>query len=160
MANAIEFGVAVALYVVIAHSVHTFRALQIVAGVLLALTVSLALVGVHQGTAPYGCVLVDPDKTGDITQGVADGRSCRDMEDLDCYLRGEPEPGADYICERVGLLGTTSIAGRVRYRGVLQDPNELALVLGGGLAFAFAFAARRAPRARGRGAARRSCWRG
>jgi hypothetical protein len=158
IANAIEFGVAVTLYVVIAHSVHTFRALQIVAGVLLTLTVALALIGVHQGLSPYGCVLVDPDKTGDITQGVHDGRSCRETpggggEDLDCYLRGEPEPGADYICEHIGLLGTTSVAGRVRYRGVLQDPNELALVLGVGLSLAFAFAMRRGQETRRRGAA-------
>ena len=141
--GALEFAVPIALYVVIAHSVHTFRALQVVTGCMLALTILLAVIGSHQGVAPYGCVRVDPEKTGDITIGEPDGRPCRALEDLDCYLRGEPEPGADYICEHVGMLGTTSVAGRVRYRGVLQDPNELALVLGIGLPFAFAFFARR-----------------
>jgi hypothetical protein len=140
---AVEFAVPVTLYVVMAHSVHTFRAFQVVTGMVLALTVLLAAVAAHQGVAPWGCVRVDPDRTGDITIGEPDGRSCRPLEDLDCYLRGEPEPGADYICEHVGLLGTTSVAGRVRYRGVLQDPNELALALGIGLPLAFAFAARR-----------------
>jgi O-antigen ligase len=62
--------------------------------------------------------------------------------DGDCYL-GEPEPGREYICERIGLFGTSTVAGRVRYRGKLQDPNELALALSVGVAFAFAFADRK-----------------
>ena len=141
--TALEFAVPVTLYVVIAHSVHTFRAFQWVTGSILALTILLGVVGAQQGVAPWGCVRVDPERTGDITIGEPDGRPCRPLEDLDCYLRGEPEPGADYICEHVGMLGTTSVAGRARYRGVLQDPNELALALGIGLPLAFAFAGRR-----------------
>lgn len=141
--TALEFAVPVTLYVVVAHSVHTFRAFQWVTGTVLALTILLAAIAAHQGVAPWGCVRVDPERTGDITIGEPDGRSCRPLEDLDCYLRGEPEPGADYICEHVGAFGTTSVAGRVRYRGVLQDPNELALALGIGLPLAFAFAGRR-----------------
>jgi hypothetical protein len=144
-----EFAVVVTVFVVVAHSIHTFRGFQIVTGVLFALVLTLAVIGSHQGVAPWGCVQVDPDGTGDITQGVPDGRSCRAHEHLDCYLRGEPEPGADYICERVGLLGTTSIAGRARYRGVLQDPNELAMVLCMGLPFVFAFYQRRRTLTRG-----------
>ncbi|HWM87848.1 MAG TPA: O-antigen ligase family protein [Kofleriaceae bacterium] len=143
MRGATEFAVSITLFFVIAHSVHTFRAFQIVTGLVLGIVVALALIGVHQGTADYGCVMIDPRSTGDLSVGTPDGRPCRPLLDLDCYLRGEPEPGADYICERIGLFGTTSVAGRVRYRGVLQDPNELALALSVGLAFAFAFAARR-----------------
>ena len=144
----LEFAVPVTLYVVMAHSVHTFRAFQVVTATVLALTIFLAAVGAHQGVAPWGCVRVDPERTGDITIGEPDGRPCRPLEDLDCYLRGEPEPGADYICEHVGMLGTTSVAGRARYRGVLQDPNELALALGIGLPLVFAFAGRRRSGAR------------
>lgn len=138
-----EFAVAVTLYLVLAHSIHTFRAYQLVVGMMVGLVICLAFIGVHQGTAPWGCVRVDPSSTGDLTVGSPDGRSCRPLSDLDCYLRGEPEPGADYICERIGLVGTTSVAGRVRYRGVLQDPNELAMILAIGMPFAFAFASRR-----------------
>lgn len=139
----IEFAVSITLFFVIAHSVHTFRAFQVVTSLVLGLVLMLALVGVHQAGADYGCVLIDPEESGDLSVGTPDGRSCRPLQDIDCYLRGEPEPGADYICERIGLLGTTSVAGRVRYRGVLQDPNELALALGIGVAFAFAFASLR-----------------
>jgi O-Antigen ligase len=139
----LEFAVSLTLFFVIAHSVHTFRAFQIVSGLVLGLVVTLAIVGVHQGFAEYGCVLVDPSDPSDMSVGTPDGRPCRALQDIDCYLRGEPEPGADYICERIGMFGTTSVAGRVRYRGVLQDPNELALALSVGVAFAFAFASLR-----------------
>jgi hypothetical protein len=139
----VEFAVSITLFFVIAHSVHTFRTFQVITALVLAVVVSLALIGVHQGTAEYGCVMIDPKESGDLTVGTPDGRPCRKLEDLDCYLRGEPEPGADYICERIGLFGSTSIAGRVRYLGILQDPNELALALSIGVAFAFAFASRR-----------------
>jgi len=53
------------------------------------------------------------------------------------------EPGAEYACEKVGLLGTQSVQGRSRYRGTLQDPNELALVVGIALPLALAFYDRR-----------------
>jgi hypothetical protein len=139
----IDFTISLILFFVISHSVHTFRAFQAIAGLLLALALTLAIIGIHQGTADYGCVMIDPRSTGDLSVGTPDGRSCRPLSDLDCYLQGEPEPGADYICERVGLFGATSVAGRVRYLGVLQDPNELALALCIGLPFAFAFASRR-----------------
>jgi O-antigen ligase len=45
----------------------------------------------------------------------------------------------DVLCEHVGLIGTTSIGGRIRYRGIMQDPNELAFVTSIAVALAFAF---------------------
>jgi O-antigen ligase len=42
------------------------------------------------------------------------------------------------VSEHIGILGTTSTAGRVRYRGVLQDPNETSLAVGSALPVAFA----------------------
>ncbi len=141
--GSLEFAVSITLYFVIAHSVHTFRTFQVMTGLILGVVLALALIGIHQGTADYGCVQIDPNAVGDLSVGTPDGRPCRALQDLDCYLRGEPEPGADYICERVGLFDSTSVAGRVRYLGVLQDPNELALALSIGLAFSFAFASRK-----------------
>lgn len=149
MRGALEFAVSITLFFVIAHSVHTFRALQMATGTLLAIVIALALLGIKQGVSEYGCVMIDARATGDLSVGTPDGRSCRPLQDIDCYLRGEPEPGADYICERIGMFGTTSVAGRVRYRGVLQDPNELALALSIGVAFAFAFASQRGGGRRG-----------
>lgn len=130
-------AICIALFLLIAHGVQTFRALHVVAAGVLAMVLFVCGVGVHQGFAQTGCVLVDESRPGDTASGTYDGRACATPRD--CYL-GNAEPGAEYHCERIGLFGTTSIGrGRVRYRGVLQDPNELALVGGAGLPLAFAF---------------------
>jgi hypothetical protein len=129
-------SICVALYALIAHGVQTFRALHVVAGTVLAMVLVVCGVGAHQGFAPTGCVVVDESIPGDQASGKPDGRPCDSVRS--CYL-GDAEPGAQYLCERVGLFGTTSVGrGRVRYRGVLQDPNELALAGGVGLPLAFA----------------------
>lgn len=132
-----ELSISVALYASIAHGVQTFRALHAVAGVVLAMVLFVCGVGVHQAFAPTGCVVLEGTSTGHMTGGSADGRSCETVRDCN---EGDAEPGADYVCEHIGLFGTTSVGGgRVRYRGVLQDPNELALAGGIGLPIAFAF---------------------
>jgi O-antigen ligase len=136
-----EIAICVALYLLIAHGIQTFRALHVVAGTVLAMVILVCFVGVHQGLAPMGCVIVDQSSQSDTTAGTPDGRPCDSVRA--CYL-GEVEPGAEYACEHIGLLGTTSIGGgRVRYLGVLQDPNELSLAGGVGLPLAFALGARR-----------------
>jgi hypothetical protein len=136
ISGAIETGIALTLFVIVAHSVQSFRMLQLLAGVLLALAITLASLGVHQGMSRFGCVQLDTSNTSDLNTGTPDGRFCDNSRQC---LEEDPEPGAVYMCERVGLLGTTSVGnGRVRYRGVLQDPNELALSISIGLAFALA----------------------
>ena len=130
-------AVCVALFLSIAHGAQSFRALQLVAGTVLAMVLFVCGIGVHQGFAATGCVLVDESNPQDTATGKPDGRPCETPRN--CYA-GDAEPGADYLCEHIGLLGTTSVGrGRVRYRGVLQDPNELALAGGVGLPLAFAF---------------------
>ena len=137
----IDLAISIVLYLLIAHGMQSFKALNVVGGVILTMVLLVSSVGVHQGFADYGCVQVDESKAGDQTTGTYDGRSCR--VPADCYV-GDSEPGAQYLCERIGLFGTTSIAGgRVRYRGVLQDPNELALASSIGLPLAFALGYRR-----------------
>jgi O-antigen ligase len=93
-------------------------------------------VGIHQAYASKGCVLIDESMPGDTAAGKPDGRACEIKRE--CYT-DDAEPGAEYLCEHIGLFGTTSVEERVRYRGVLQDPNELALAGGIGLPLAFAF---------------------
>ncbi len=128
--------VCAALYLVIAHGVQTLRAFGAIAGTVLALVLLISVVGVEQGFAATGCVVVDESSSGgEAAAGKPDGRPCDTVRA--CYL-GDPEPGAEYVCEHVGWFGTTSIGkGRVRYRGVLQDPNELALAVAIGLPLAF-----------------------
>src|SRR5882757_11049721 len=134
----VGLAICVALFVLIAHGVQSFRALHLVAGAVLAMVLLVCAVGAHQGFAATGCVVVDQSNPSDTATGRPDGRPC--VTPRSCYV-GDAEPGADYLCEHIGLLGTTSVGrGRVRYRGVLQDPNELALAGGVGLPLAFAFA--------------------
>lgn len=130
-------SICVALYLLIAHGVQSFRALHLVAAVVLSMVLFVCAVGTQQGFAETGCVVIDESVVGDTASGKPDGRPC--VTARNCYT-SEAEPGAEYQCERIGLFGTTSIGhGRVRYRGVLQDPNELALAGGVGLPLAFAF---------------------
>jgi O-antigen ligase len=128
-------AICVTLYLLIAHGVQTFRALHVVAGAVLSMVILICFVGVHQGFSPTGCVVVDQSTRSETTAGTPDGRPCDSIRS--CYL-GEVEAGAEYACEHIGLFGTTSVGGgRVRYRGVLQDPNELSLAGGVGLPLAF-----------------------
>jgi hypothetical protein len=143
MSESLSIAISITLYLLIGHGVQTFRAFQLVAGTLLVLVLWLSFVGIHQGVAPFGCHVVDQANaaSGDLSVGVYDGRPCETEHDC---MRNDPEPGADYLCERVGLFGTSSIgSGRVRYLGPLQDPNELSLALGIGIPFAFAFLERK-----------------
>jgi O-antigen ligase len=138
---AIDLGISVVLFVLIAHGVQSFRALAWVAGTVVAMVLFVAGVGMHQGFADTGCVLVDERSSNEHLSGTPDGRPCKVVDE--CY-EGDREPGARYMCERIGLFGTTSVAGgRVRYRGVLQDPNELALVASVGLPLVFALSSGR-----------------
>jgi len=144
---ALSLAICVALYVGIAHGVQSFRALHVVAGTVLAVVLFVCAVGAEQGFAPNGCVAIDESTPGDTATGEPDGRPC--VNARSCY-EGDAEPEAEYMCEHIGLFGTTSIGqGRVRYRGVLQDPNELALAGGVGLPLAFAVGKRRTPVRRG-----------
>jgi hypothetical protein len=124
------------LFASICQAVSTYRSLQTLATTLLVLSLALAGVGLHQASAPQGCVQQD-----DVELNVwhPDGRSCTIR--TDCT---DISGGSRYRCERIGLFGTTSVEDRVRYRGIMEDPNELAMVLCVALPFAFIpFRARR-----------------
>jgi hypothetical protein len=128
------------LYLLVAHVVQTFRAFQAVMAVVLAFGLSVAVIGVHQGFADWGCHRLEYEH-GKRNE-VYDGRPCSDGEKEICG-EGDAEPGAAYVCERVGLFGTESINGRVRFRGTMEDPNELSLAVGITMPLAFAFFDRR-----------------
>ena len=132
----VALAICLALYLLIAHGVQSFRGLHVVAASVLSMVLFVCGVGAHQAFAQTGCVIVDESVPGS-SSGTPDGRPCETPRS--CYS-GDAEPSAEYQCEHIGLFGTTSIGrGRVRYRGVLQDPNELALAGGVGLPLAFAF---------------------
>jgi hypothetical protein len=118
-----------ALYGTIAHGVQRFRTFHVIAGTLATTCMFITLVCFHQGLSSLQCIGGDADADAEEITGVPDGRAC----DNNTECRGpEGEPGLDYHCEHVGLFGTYSIAERVRYRGELQDPNEVALMVSAG----------------------------
>ena len=130
--------VLVAIASAIAIGASSLRALAWVAGGILVASAFVATVAVGQGMAPFGCAMQEGDALDALRP---DGRSCAIPRD--CEEGGEP--GARYQCERVGWLGTLSVGGgRVRYRGVLKDPNELALAVAASAPFAIEAARRRA----------------
>jgi hypothetical protein len=127
-----------AFYLLVAHGVQGFRALAVLATAVLLIGLTLAGIAVDQGFSSPTCHQ-KAWGASDVTL-VSDGRPC--LERRQCEGEGA-EPGFEYACERPGLLGTSTIGGRVRYRGLLGDPNELALVTGVALPLAFAFYERR-----------------
>ena len=127
--------IAISIYVLIALGLSSFKAFEFLAATILACTLWISAVCVHQGMQPLQCIAFLP--TADASPGHPDGRPCEIAET--CSLNA-PEPGADYRCDRVGLFDITSIGnGRVRYIGVLQDPNEAAMTVAIGIPLAFAF---------------------
>jgi hypothetical protein len=125
---ALELVIVVVLFFVISMGVQSFRSFELVTGAVLAASLFVAGVCFHQGFAPLGCAV---QEGGELETLRPDGRPCQRSED--CY-EGDAEPGAAYFCEKQGLFGTVSVGqGRVRYRGVLKDPNEVALTIGAAL---------------------------
>jgi O-antigen ligase len=137
-ARIVEMAILFALYGTIAQGIQRFRTFQFFAGVLAATCVFITGVCLHQGLSPRQCIGGE-EQEGAI-EGKPDGRSC----DVSDQCRGpEAEPGIEYRCEHVGLFGTYSVEDRVRYRGDLHDPNEVALTIcAGGLALLLGFALR------------------
>ena len=135
----LEMSVMFVLYGTLAHGIQRLRTFQFVAGVLAVTCVFIGAVCFHQGLSDKQCV-GGQDRDGEIL-GRPDGRHCEIHEQ--CY-GPDAEPGLEYRCEKVGLFGTYSVDNRVRYRGDLHDPNEVALALAtGGIGLLIGFALRK-----------------
>ena len=136
----IELAILFALYATIAHGVQRFRTFQLLAGVLVTTCLFITIVCFHQGFAAKQCI-AGVEGTDGAIGGTPDGRACDLSEQC---LGPDAEPGREYRCEHVGLFGTYSVEERVRYRGELHDPNEVALTISAGaLSLLIAFALRR-----------------
>jgi O-antigen ligase len=118
----------------ISQGVQTVRGVRIAGQVLLLFTLALATLGVDQGLAPTGCYLTEAPLSDNVALGF-DGRSCASR--AQCNEGGDPN--LEFLCEHQGWLDTASVGGRVRYRGILDDPNELAWALAMGIPLVFAF---------------------
>jgi hypothetical protein len=134
----VSISVTYVLFFLIGHSTDSFKGFNKLAGTVLAMGLFVASVAIHQGFSSFQCVAMIPAEGGRADSGIPDGRPCESYRD--CREGPEADPDIEYLCERIGLFKTTTITGgRVRWRGVLQDPNELALTTGIVLPFSFAF---------------------
>ncbi|HUJ61765.1 MAG TPA: O-antigen ligase family protein [Kofleriaceae bacterium] len=122
--RAIEMAILFALYGTIAHGIQRFRGFQVVAGVVAVTCLFISAVCFHQDLSPRQCI--GGEEADGAIEGKPDGRFCETS--LDCH-GPEADPDLEYRCEHVGLFGTYSVEDRVRYRGDLKDPNEVALTL-------------------------------
>ena len=116
----------------------TFARWRTIALALVAVGTLIACVCIHQAQQPAECIAIDTSSVGGDRsgEGVPDGRPC-DNEYI-CEAQGRPR--TSYACEKVGLFDTFTEGQRVRWRGTLGDPNELALLLGAIMPLAFALA--------------------
>ncbi len=138
-------AIVLALVLVVGEGLQSFFAVERCAALVLGCSLWISLVCVHQATRPFTCVAVE-HKDDHSAMGAPDGRACATVDA--CYL-DPPEPQALYRCERAGLLGITSIEnGRVRYVGVLHDPNEVALTVSLAVPLGVAFRQRKRSAAR------------
>ncbi len=101
-----------------------FRSIRLFVAFLVAVVGMIASVSLMQVGATSGCMRLRLSK--DQINLSFDGRTC--VSEEDCY-ETSLEDGVNFQCEGLGPLGTSTIGGRIRYRGVLADPNELALLV-------------------------------
>jgi len=134
-------GLSTIFMLVVAFSARTLARFGAIAAVLVATSVVLSVVSIHQARQPAECIVMDTsaENGGERSgEGTPDGRSCDSA--FECERNGG-KPNATYVCEKVGLFGTFTTGKRVRWRGTLGDPNELALAVGAIAPFSLAFAA-------------------
>jgi hypothetical protein len=135
----IELLILFALYGTIAHGIQRFRTFQTVAAAVCMTMLFIIGVCVIQGLSDKQCIGGE-EADGEML-GSPDGRICEMNEQ--CRI-GAPDPSLEYRCEHVGPLDTFSVQERVRYRGDLQDPNEVSLATAaGGFAILIAFGIRK-----------------
>ena len=133
--NLLYFAGLAAMFFTLSQGLQSVRGFWAVARILLVVTLFLAGVAIHQGMSPKICMIDQPQISTTPTTAVegTEVRLCAAR--ADCVDGGIP--GVDYSCEHAGLFGTFSDGGRVRYRGIFQDPNDLAWVMSLSLPFAF-----------------------
>ncbi len=137
-------GLSAVIMIVVAFAAGSMPRWRALAALLVLIGAFLSCTCIHQSRQPAECIAIDTsgamgERSG---EGVPDGRECDNA--WVCEQQGKPQ--TSYACEKVGLFGTFTEGMRVRWRGTLGDPNELALALGAIIPLTFAFASGRSSR--------------
>lgn len=141
-AEALSFAILAGLFVACSVGLASMQGLALFARCFVACAVLVAVVAIIQAGRPLGCFLGAAEDWEGRGELAFDGRPCSSV--LDCR-KDAPNPDGNYRCERVGPLSTSTIGGRVRYRGSLADPNELSLMIAAAIPLVFALAERPRP---------------
>ncbi|KYF93252.1 hypothetical protein BE17_17000, partial [Sorangium cellulosum] len=141
----LQLATVAGVFLAVSFAAASPRGLRALAITLVGCAALTTVVAIVQAFQPYGCMLAAPEDWEGKGELEPDGRPCE--TNLDCR-KDPPVPDGNYRCERPGPLGTSTIDGRVRYRGSLADPNELSLMAGMSIPLAIALAERRAGRRR------------
>ncbi len=125
--------------VLVVYALRDADRLRWVARLLIVCAAFVSAVAIHQGMQPRQCVELHVEEGETEPDMEPDGRECEGPR----LCEQDGKPGVDYLCERAGYFGTFSTQGRVRWRGQLDDPNEVAVLIGAVVPFLAMFAAKR-----------------
>lgn len=112
--------------IIVLYGLGTYERLIKAIWLLVFMAIFVAGVAIHQGQQEPQCIELPEYDSGASEEGEPDGRPCETA--WGCEKEGRSD--VDYACERVGKFKTASVVRRVRWRGQLNDPNELAVFLG------------------------------
>lgn len=137
--KATQLTTGIGLSLVMQHAIQDMKTFKRVAVVVFVTAMFCVTVAFHQGFQDFQCLLQMPNEDPkEAPISIPDGRGCARIDD--CLEEAGAKEGFEYMCEHVGLFGSTSIStGRVRWRGVLNDPNETTLAAGTSIPLALAF---------------------
>ncbi len=118
------------------YGARTLERLKGMIWLLLILGAFVSAVAVHQGNQPPQCLERVTNDEGEqvIDLDTADGRECGMASDCRDGVRFDVE----WACERLGMFKTLTTGRRVRWRGQLDDPNELSVFIGAIIPLLFA----------------------
>lgn len=123
------------VFLFVSQGLQTLRALEVAAAILLTLTLVVAGVAVEQGLSQPVCYVYGGGPGEGGKADTLDGRPC----ETSATCREGGLPNKEYLCEHPGVFNTHSVRLRVRYRGTLEDPNELSWMISMVLPLSFGF---------------------
>ncbi len=137
--RATQLTTGIGLSLVMQHAIQDMKSFKRVCITVFVTAMFCVTVAFHQGFQDFQCVAQVPNEDPkEAPISVPDGRGCVRIDD--CMEQAGANEDYEYLCEHVGMFGTHSIStGRVRWRGVLMDPNETTLAAGTSIPFALAF---------------------
>lgn len=120
-------SIAAIFMLVVTFGTRSLERLRMLLALLIACALFVSVVAVQQGRQEPECIEVSAETQDNVEdEGVPDGRDCETKHECEIGGRGD----VDYLCEKMGWFNTVSVERRVRWRGQLADPNELAVYIG------------------------------